>query len=115
MIFDGEQGREVTEADVERCLAWMSNNHGKLAQAIAERQHMEQYIKVVEAEQRALHAGEPAHAQERNARASQAYKDALDAYRDASKEEQRYRDLWQLADTVIEVWRTRCANERKIG
>jgi len=115
VIFDEVEGRPVTEADVERCLAWMSANAAVLAQAIADRQHTEQFIKVVEAEQRTLHADQAAHVQERNARASRAYEAALEAYRDASKSEQRYRYLWQLAETVIDVWRTRCANERKIG
>jgi len=115
VIFEDEpEGRDVTEADVNRCLGWMSRNVNKLAQAIADRQHLDAYCKVVEAQQRALHAGEAAHVAEREARASQQYKDALEAYRDASKEEQTMRYYWQLAETCIDIWRTRCANVRKI-
>ena len=115
MIFEDEpEGREITEDDVNRSVGWMARNVEKLAQAIADRQHTDGYLKVVEAEQRALHAGEAAHIAEREARGSQQYKDALLAFRDASKQEQRMRYYWSLAETVIDVWRTRCANVRKV-
>jgi len=109
------EGRLVpTEETCERALSWMSKNTGALSQAIANRQHTEAWIKAVEAIEKAKHGGEPAHVQEREARASPAFKGALEAYRDASVEEQRLRYTWQLAMTVLDVWRTKCANERRV-
>ena len=109
----GEERMEVTEEVYERALAWMSRHTGTLAQAIAKRQHTEAWIKAAEAIEKSKRGGEPAHVQEREARSSEAYRIALEGYRDASQEEQRLRYIWQLGITVIDIWRTKCANERK--
>lgn len=114
MSIFGEGSTAATEELVERALNWMSTNVGALSQAIANRQHVEQWIKTVEAEQKSLHKSDAAHVQEREARASQEYRDALDAFQDAVKIEQKLRYTWQLADTVIDVWRTKAANERRV-
>jgi hypothetical protein len=110
----GDDRFAATEEASERALAWMSRNTGALAQAIANRQHTEQWIKAVEAMEKSKSATEAAHVQEREARASDAYRDALEAFKEASKEEQKLRYTWQLCLTVIDVWRTKCANERRV-
>jgi type II secretory pathway component HofQ len=111
--IEGEKRLAATEEMVERALGWQSSNVAALAQAIANKQHVEQWIKVVEAQEKAKHKEEAAHVQEREARASAPYQAALEAFRDAVREEQRLRYTWQLTETVVEVWRTRCANERR--
>ena len=110
----GDKKVDATEEVVERALGWMSSNIANMAQSISNRQHMEQWIKTVEAQEKAKRKADPAHVQEREARASDDYRIAVDAFRDASFEEQKLRYTWQFAETVIEVWRTRCANERKV-
>lgn len=99
---------------VSKALDWMSRNVDALSQAVADRQHMENWIKVVEAQEKARNKSEPAHAQERDARASAAYGTALEAFRDASRREQKLRYTWQLCQTVIDVFRTKSANERRV-
>jgi hypothetical protein len=112
--FEGvSAGMTVDEAAVDRAIAWMGGNVNSLAQAIANRQHMEQWLKVVEATEKAKRREEPAHVQERDARASDDYKLALEAFKTASQEEQRLRYTWQLADTVIACWQTKSANTRR--
>ena len=111
-MFEGE-GRVVDEAMVERALGWMSRNITTLSQAIANRQHLDQWVKAVEATEKSKHKAEPAHVQEREARSSEAYKGALDVFKDCVAEEQRLRYTWQLAETVIDLFRTKCANERR--
>jgi type II secretory pathway component HofQ len=111
--IDGEKRLAATEEMVERALGWQSSNVAALAQAIANKQHVEQWIKVVEAQEKSRHTTEAAHVQEREARASVPYKAALEAFRDAVREEQRLRYTWQLTETLIEVWRTKCANDRR--
>jgi hypothetical protein len=106
--------RSVTEADVERAVNWMRENVVALAQARAERQHVEAWVKVIEAEEQTIHAGEPAYAQQREARASQRYKDGLNALRDAVKAEEELKYRWQLAQTVCEIWRTMEASRRTL-
>jgi|KBSMisStaDraftv2_1062788.scaffolds.fasta_scaffold00198_24 ribulose 1,5-bisphosphate carboxylase large subunit-like protein len=110
----GDKRLNPTEELVEQALSWMGSNTGALAQAIANRQHLEQWIKSVEAEQKAKWKAEPAHVQEREARASEQYRSALGAFQTASSEEQRLRYTWTFAETVIDVFRTKCANERRV-
>ena len=104
----------VTEERMQRALGWMEDNLSALALAIAHRQHMEQWIKTVEAQEKAKHKEEPAHVQEREARASEPYRLAIEAFRDASASEQRLRFFKDYAEIVIDVWRTQCANTRKL-
>jgi len=111
--LDGEKRLAATEEMVERALGWQSSNVAALAQAIANKQHVEQWLKVVEAQEKAKHKEEAAHVQEREARASTPYQAAVAAFRDAVREEQRLRYTWQLTETLIEVWRTKCANDRR--
>ena len=110
----GEKSFAATEETVDRALAWMSSNVAALSQAIANKQHVEQWIKVVEATEKGKWKGEPAHVQEREARASTEYKTALVAVHDAIVAEQKMRYTWEFCETVVDVWRTKCANERKV-
>lgn len=114
-LFGEDDRREVDDAAMERALGWMSKHVDDVSQAIAQRQHLEQYVKSVEAQQKSRWAGEPANVQERNARASIEYINTLEAFREASFREQKARYQWQLAQTVIDVWRTQQANHRRIG
>jgi len=109
-----EEDFDADESSVRKVMGWMSRNTTALGQAVANRQHTEAYIKVVEAQEKAKHKDEAAHAQEREARTSEAYHLALEAFRDASATEQKLRYTWDFCETVIDVWRTKCANERKI-
>lgn len=113
-MFDDADQREVDDAAMQKALGWMSNNINGISEAIAHRQHLEQYVKSVEAQQKARWADQPANVQERNARASDEYVAALDGFKEASEREQKLRYRWQLAQTVIDVWRTACANQRRV-
>jgi len=110
----GDKTFDATDASVARAMGWQSVNSNELGQSVADRQHAEQWIKVVEAQEKAKLKGEPANVQEREARCSEAYRLALEAYRDASAHEQKLRYTWEFAQTVADVWRTKCANERKV-
>lgn len=112
-MFDADR-REVDDAAMERALGWMSKNIDALSEAISQRQHLEQFLKTVEAQQKAKHKGEPANVQEREARSSDEYIAVLEGFKDASRREQKLRYGWQLAQTVVDVWRTQAANQRRV-
>jgi ribulose 1,5-bisphosphate carboxylase large subunit-like protein len=112
VLFDGEE-MIVDEKTMQMAFGWMSRNPEALAQSIATRQHVEAWLKVVEATEKGKWKGEAANVQEREARSSEAYKLALVAVHDATAAEQKLRYTWQLCETAVDIWRTKCANERK--
>lgn len=112
-LFGDNDRREVDDAAMERALGWMAKHIDDLSEAIAQRQHLEQFIKSVEAQQKAKFKDSPANVQEREARASAEYIGALEAFKEASFKEQKARYQWQLAQTVVDVWRTNQANLRR--
>ena len=113
MVFDGEE-MIVDEQTMQKAIGWQGRNLHSVPQAIATRQHVEAWLKVVEATEKGKWKGEPAHVQEREARASTEYKTALVAVHDAIVAEQKMRYTWEFCETVVDVWRTKCANERKV-
>ena len=104
----------ISESDIERALAYLRDNADKDAQARAERLYMEQWIKTVLAQEQAKINASSVAAAEMGARVSDAYAQALGAYRAAIAEDERRRFLRSAAETKIEVWRSQEASNRAI-
>jgi hypothetical protein len=105
----------IDEAAVERCLSWLSRNAVPAAKARAERIYMEAWIKTVLAQEMRAHAELPVAAQEREARVSKPYLDALDALRAAVELDEKARYLRDAAGAKIEAWRTMESTRRAEG
>ena len=102
----------IPDDHAEKAVDYLRDTARSAAQARAERLYMEQWIKTVLAQEQAKAAGGSVAASEIQARDSTAYKDALEAYRDAIQADEEFRFLREAAMAKLEAWRSQSANER---
>lgn len=102
----------IKESDVADALDWLNQNAIPAAKARAERQYCEEYLRVVKATLMQEHHNLSGIAQEREAYADPRYLQQLDAIREAVERDERNRFLRSTKETLIEAWRSQCANER---
>lgn len=108
----------ITEEDIEKALDWLRANADKAAAARANRVYVEEYLKVIKAEQMKVALTQEhssAVAQEREALISSRYQRHLTAIQEAVQEDERYRWLQRTAEAKIEAWRSMQANNRAQG
>lgn len=105
----------ITDDDVEAALSGLFDHAGEAAKRRAERIYMEEYRKVVKAEEMAKSNETAVGAQERFAYASDNYKEHLDAMRIAIELDERARFKMQAFTATIEAWRTQESNLRAMG
>ena len=103
----------IKEADVERALHWLTENAGAAAKARAERQYVEDYLRVIKSHIMREHAAAPGFVQEREAYADARYLQHLEAIRQAVEIDEKMRFLRAAAEAKIDAWRTMCSNERQ--
>ena len=102
----------ISEADVERAVEFLRESAEKAAQARANRIYLESWVKVVLAQQMAEWADESLGAQERIARCSQEYQDALKGLREAVRDDEYHRFKRSAAEAMIDAFRTFEATRR---
>lgn len=102
----------VSEDDVQKALDWLRDHADDIGEAKANAIRAERMVKHIKALEMKKHAGLPVTAQEREAHASQAYLDALEAEAVAAGEFEKARSLREAAALKIEVWRSSSANYR---
>ena len=102
----------ISETEVERAIDYLRDTAEPAAQARADRIYMENWVKVVLAQQMAKNAGDSLGAQERDARCSDDYKLSLDALRVAVHNDERHRFLRGAAEAKLDYWRTSEATRR---
>jgi hypothetical protein len=105
----------ISDDDIEAALDWLRDHAGSCAKAIAESWYMQDYRKVVKAEEMAKCNESAVNAQERHAYTSAAYKLHIELTRDAIEKEHKERFLIKAADAKIEAWRTQQSNQRAMG
>jgi hypothetical protein len=105
----------VKDELVQKALDHLRLNAGEAAKARAERIYMEEYRKTIKANVMMRHLDTSVAAQEREAYASQDYKDHLIALRDAVERDETFRWKMVAAEATIEAWRTEQANRRSEG
>lgn len=105
----------MSDEDLERRLAYWRKASEKYAVAESNRVRLDHWRKVVIAEQmiQAEREGATAvSAQEREARASRQYREAIEALASATEQSLRLGDEVRMARLWSEAWRTEQANER---
>jgi hypothetical protein len=105
----------IKEEDIDRALAYLRDNAEKDAQARANRLYMQEWIKVVKAQQQSMSAASSVAASEIEAMCSESYKVALDAYKTSIEMDEKARFLREAASAKIEVFRTEQATRRAEG
>lgn len=105
----------ISDNDIDKALSYLRDNAEKDAQARAERLYMDEWKDVVLAQQQALYADLSVAAARVKAECSEAYKAALEAYKQAIYEDERRRFLRAAAETRVEAWRTQSSNMRAEG
>jgi hypothetical protein len=105
----------ISDDDIEKALDYLRDHAELAAKAIAESWYMQDYRKVVKAEEMTKCNETAVNAQERFAYSSDAYKEHLVATMTAIEKEQTERFLLKAADAKIEAWRTQQSNQRAMG
>ncbi len=104
----------ITEKHIEKALEFMRDNAQALAQAKANRVHIEQYRKSLKA-LKFIEAPEGTIADRENyAYSHPEYIELLDGLKAAVEEEERLKWMMAAAEAKVEVWRTQQANARAI-
>jgi hypothetical protein len=107
----------VSDADVEKALDWLRDAADEIGTAKQDAYFTDGLVKHVKALEMKKHNELPVSAQEREALASQAFKEALLDAAVAAGEYEKLRSLREAAAAKIEAWRSASANYRsmKIG
>lgn len=105
----------ISDDDVEAALSGLFDHAGEAAKRRAERLYMEEYRKVVKAEEMGKSNASTIGEQERQAYASENYKEHLDAMRTAIELDERARFKMQAFAATIDAWRTQESNLRAMG
>lgn len=100
------QGRIVTDAEVSKALDWLRDNAKELGDARARCIRASHMVKVEKALEMKAHNQLPVSQQEREALASERYKDALNEDAVAAGEFEKLKALREAAALKIEAWRT---------
>lgn len=104
----------LDENKVEAAVHYLINSAGEAAQAVANRDYLEAWIKTVKATIQAEQTGMSAAASEIVALASPRYLEALQAWRDAIEIAERFKFKRQSADALLRAWQTQQATERAV-
>ena len=105
----------ITTDDAERAVAWLRDNAERIGEARAQRAYLEQWIKTVRAELMVAQAGMSNAAAETIALASPKYLAALQAYKEAIKQDETLRFLAVAAEAKLECWRSQESTRRAEG
>lgn len=105
----------ISEAEIDKALAYLRDSSERDAQAKADRLYLEAWLKTVLAQEQAKASASSMAAAEMHARQSDSYIAALNAYKTAVFEDERRRFMRSAAETKIEAWRTMCSNARAEG
>lgn len=101
-----------SDEEIERAVDWMRDNADAAAQAAGEVVRAEEFAKSTLALVASGSNQETIAGQERDARASAAYKKAIEERVVAVYQDRKYRLLYSAAEAKIEVWRSEQANAR---
>ncbi|MBA2348780.1 MAG: hypothetical protein H0V81_10845 [Solirubrobacterales bacterium] len=107
----------IDDAALFRALEWLKDNAKPAAEARAERLFIEEQLPHLRARiaVECMAAGDSAAAADMKAKASDAYKIALDGLRAAVEKDEYMRFQRTRADAIIEIWRSLSANQRSIA
>lgn len=101
----------VTDQQAEAAGQWIYDNCDAIADAKGERVKAEEFLRVVKSEIMLRTDGAQGH-KEATALASQEYKDAIEGYSKAVRNESFLMTKMKAAENKIEIWRSQSANMR---
>ena len=96
----------INQRDIEKALDFLRDSAETAAQNRANRVYVEDYLKVIKAEQMGKYPDLPVNAQERNAHLSVQYITHLQAIKEAIYEDEKLRFLIDAAKAKISAWQT---------
>jgi hypothetical protein len=96
----------ISQRDIEKALDFLRDSAEQAAVNRSNRVHVEDYLKVIKAEQMAKYQDLPVNAQERNAHLSVEYITHLEAIKEAIYEDEKLRFLIDAAKAKISAWQT---------
>jgi hypothetical protein len=102
----------ISDVEVERAIDYLRDSADKDAQARAEAVYMESWVKAERARLTVANAGMSNAAARDLAECHPEYLQALQAYRDAVREDFRRRFLRDAAEAKLRAWQTQSSNER---
>ena len=102
----------ITEEEIQRAVDYLRDSAREAAQARAEALYMESWVKTVRAKETLASEAKTASEREAEGQASQAYAEALNAYKAAVEADSRFRFLRDAAEARIQAWQTMSANQR---
>lgn len=105
----------ISDEDIEKALDYLRDQADVAAKAIAESWYMQDYRKVVKAEEMGKSNVEAVNAQERFAYSTDAYKEHIVATMTAIEKAEKAKFLIKAAEAKIEAWRTQQSNQRAMG
>jgi len=106
--------RLVDDREVELALDWLRDNAASIGKAKEQAVLTEKMVKHVRALEMKKYSELPVSAQEREAQASDAYKQAIYAEAVAAGEFEKMRALREAASAKIDCWRSEQANLRSM-
>jgi ABC-type transport system involved in cytochrome c biogenesis ATPase subunit len=98
----------ISQRDIEKALDFLRDSAEQAAVNRSNRVTVEDYLKVVKAQQMAKYQDLPVNAQERNAYLSVEYITHLEAIKEAIYEDEKLRFLIDAAKCKITAWQTMC-------
>ena len=102
----------ISDDQVEQALDYLRTSAPKAAVARSQARTLEKFLGVVEAEQKSMTRGLSNAAAQDAARSSPEYKQALNAWNEAVRQDCEYTMLREAADARIQAWRTWQATNR---
>lgn len=108
----------ITDDQVELAIEYLRDSAKSAAIARSQAKTMDKYLGVVEAQQKALLSGLSNAAAQDAARASPEYRQALEGWKEAVRQDCEHTMLREAASSRIEAWRTMSSNARvgvKVG
>lgn len=102
----------VTDEQAQKALDFLIANAGKAAKARAERVYCEEWRKSIKSIQMQQWEGKAIGIQERNAYASDEYRQHLEALKEAVMVDEKCRWSMIAAQATLDAWRTQQANKR---
>jgi len=103
----------LTESDIDKALEYLRDSAKQAAVARSQAKVLEKYVSVVEAQQKQVRQGKDSNAAAQDAaRASPEYRQALDAWAEAVRQDAEHQMLREAAIARLDVWRTTEATRR---
>lgn len=102
----------LPDSEIDDAFHWLHDSVDALAEARAQRLHLEDYAKTLKSKIMKEHPELPVAAQEREAYASVRYEEFLEGLKIARRKDEKLRGLRDIKLALIDAWRSASSNRR---